>query len=782
MDVDSTNFSTSLSTHPSEHITNVLVEWNDLEIATCVSSLISWITAEEETLIQFEVDTFLKQWESTGLSLQHAFKLALMYNEAWLTDELVEELQDMVQKNNMETSAHLDLLNKMARTNLKCISGLYEKHHAHPELKETAVQSTNMAVASSSEVCASNEVMSILKPVPESNSIRKKEVQDLVTTFSYEWREKALLGYHLNAILTKTSQALSENSELSDQVLQSKLSIPLHDYQTYTVPNVDYLVDYFTRKWGKLTDQEWNQLATTFLNISSQQKQQALSSPTFNTLPEPIDKLSPDYSTACITALAPLLEKLPSNARIHIAFQTHPSEGEETSSSDPKYTVMSSTHPEAVGTSLHGPLFQEWMQQPTPSAPHLVMESTPGHVQAWTPEAMMAPVPLGYAMAIPLRMLSGTVGFIYVDALQQVSFTKAFTTTEDMKVFLDTHAKVLQEASDQLRRTLDTMDQLHQIRVIVESSVSFLREQAQADPTFYLVQAPYLYSVGLQSSHVLETTDWASLCHTLKTQPPLTVVERTEATEFMYQCVSTKMNQSNGPQTALPILDSSGQVSVVMVLASFSSTETLQSDDLKEVQKIAQVLGSALSTATKRKPVRKLGLAAEALDSQGELIFVTFMLDSIRESIRELDSSAIAELKSYKKPPPTIHKVLKCLCYLFGKTPKQVKLWSDTIKYINMDMLKQMLNYDPTAIQKKSIFIRIRKVLKTIPHGDVRKKGSLPALTVYAWLLVSLDLRDKSIQARRRAMEKEGKKSSEPPEEDLEVDEPLEDELTDEDA
>jgi hypothetical protein len=37
-----------------------------------------------------------------------------------------------------------------------------------------------------------------------------------------------------------------------------------------------------------------------------------------------------------------------------------------------------------------------------------------------------------------------------------------------------------------------------------------------------------------------------------------------------------------------------------------------------------------------------------------------------------------------------------------------------------------------------------------IPHGDVKKRGSLPAQTVYAWLLISLDLRDKAVQARRR--------------------------------
>lgn len=47
------------------------------------------------------------------------------------------------------------------------------------------------------------------------------------------------------------------------------------------------------------------------------------------------------------------------------------------------------------------------------------------------------------------------------------------------------------------------------------------------------------------------------------------------------------------------------------------------------------------------------------------------MLLSARDALGKLDNKALSELRSYRKPPATIHKVIKGVLYLFGKTPKE---------------------------------------------------------------------------------------------------------------
>jgi hypothetical protein len=41
-----------------------------------------------------------------------------------------------------------------------------------------------------------------------------------------------------------------------------------------------------------------------------------------------------------------------------------------------------------------------------------------------------------------------------------------------------------------------------------------------------------------------------------------------------------------------------------------------------------------------------------------------------------------------------------------------VKKWSDAVKFVNMELLTSMINYDPTALQKKIRFKRLKRVMK----------------------------------------------------------------------
>lgn len=55
-------------------------------------------------------------------------------------------------------------------------------------------------------------------------------------------------------------------------------------------------------------------------------------------------------------------------------------------------------------------------------------------------------------------------------------------------------------------------------------------------------------------------------------------------------------------------------------------------------------------------------------------------MSDARESLSLLDTAAISELKSYKKPPRIIMRVLKATLYLLGKKPKELQEWSDVVK------------------------------------------------------------------------------------------------------
>ncbi|ORZ39843.1 hypothetical protein BCR44DRAFT_54826 [Catenaria anguillulae PL171] len=377
------------------------------------------------------------------------------------------------------------------------------------------------------------------------------------------------------------------------------------------------------------------------------------------------------------------------------------------------------------------------------------------------PATATAPIEfrVGHVLAVPAKTLMGEVlGCVHFACIQPMALSKSLATTREIDMFTPDDVELAHRLADALARAVATLERISKTVTIAESSASFLREQAGASTKFYVVEGNDIYFANDRpdislSQEQLERMSQHPCRYMRPLKHQLVRVDRDSDTDFIFSAAENRSTSIRGQATAVPVLDNDVVVAVMVVTSLAHSTTGavgLQDEDMEEVAKVAEVLGTALSNVRKQKP-RQVELEAEELDDDGELIFAKFMLDSLRDSISKLDNAAIAELKSYKKPPPTIHKVLKCLCFLFGKTPKQVKQWSDTLKFINMDLLKQMVAYDPTGIQKKGKFVRIRRVLKTIPHGDVKKRGSVPAQTVYAWLIVSLDLRDKAVMARRRA-------------------------------
>jgi hypothetical protein len=61
-----------------------------------------------------------------------------------------------------------------------------------------------------------------------------------------------------------------------------------------------------------------------------------------------------------------------------------------------------------------------------------------------------------------------------------------------------------------------------------------------------------------------------------------------------------------------------------------------------------------------------------------------------------------------------------------------------------------MTKYDPTTVQKKLRFKRLRRILGVLERQEISKRGSQPAQVIHEWLVVAYELRQKSVEARAR--------------------------------
>ncbi|KAJ3136959.1 EF-hand calcium-binding domain-containing protein 5 [Physocladia obscura] len=230
---------------------------------------------------------------------------------------------------------------------------------------------------------------------------------------------------------------------------------------------------------------------------------------------------------------------------------------------------------------------------------------------------------------------------------------------------------------------------------------------------------------------------------------------------FIQQAIKTK-EMINSPSTKdddvktfIPIGDEEDKIFAVLCVRPKLGKGEVPDEDIIEIKKITSVLSNC-GTLTKNEKFGDDGvlqeLAGEAIDDESRrgLLFPKMMLIAARSWLSKLDNKAISELKSYKKPPPAVLKVLKAVLYLFGRKPKEVKLWQDILKFVNLDLLKAMIAYDPTAIQKKIRFRRCNKVLHSLSNTDIKKKTSIPTVIMFDWLVVSLDLRRRAVDARKR--------------------------------
>ncbi|KAI8929228.1 hypothetical protein BC831DRAFT_6174 [Entophlyctis helioformis] len=129
--------------------------------------------------------------------------------------------------------------------------------------------------------------------------------------------------------------------------------------------------------------------------------------------------------------------------------------------------------------------------------------------------------------------------------------------------------------------------------------------------------------------------------------------------------------------TYLPIVDSAGVCVAVAVLKVETGMASV-GDRVKEIEKVGSLLGNVLSKVRKDK----LGahdsgadgrLETESIDenTRRKFFFGKILLNHVRELLFKIDAKALAELRSYKKPPKSVHRLIKGALYILARPPKK---------------------------------------------------------------------------------------------------------------
>ncbi|KND00024.1 uncharacterized protein SPPG_04370 [Spizellomyces punctatus DAOM BR117] len=115
------------------------------------------------------------------------------------------------------------------------------------------------------------------------------------------------------------------------------------------------------------------------------------------------------------------------------------------------------------------------------------------------------------------------------------------------------------------------------------------------------------------------------------------------------------------------------------------------------------------------------------------LLLPKLRLYGAKTALVSLDARVVRELKSYRRPPAVVKRVVRGVLYLCGVAPAKVKTWHTLLTYLTPALLTTLQTHIPTNTPKPHIR-RAKRVLRRLPE-DVEARGSLPARVLREWCL-----------------------------------------------
>ncbi|KAJ3276598.1 EF-hand calcium-binding domain-containing protein 5 [Terramyces sp. JEL0728] len=332
-------------------------------------------------------------------------------------------------------------------------------------------------------------------------------------------------------------------------------------------------------------------------------------------------------------------------------------------------------------------------------------------------------------------------------SLQNQKFgTMDFLLSGDSFDFPDT--LFLEKSGHIVSSLLEIIDARQKSIALALSAKEFIQARLECDVEVFLTENNIeLYNISSMSNAATEGVSQEVFGSPLLTGMIAQLTKIDESTSLYDQILTTfgsgqKNINSEFKSTLVPVFSPLNDKCIAVLKVSTDSSEKQE-----DISRYSSALGKAMKEITNESfgyEFHKEDLDCEIIDevSKRKVLFGKVMLIQAREGIAQLDSKSIAEMKSYRKPPVVVHRIIKGALYLFGHLPKD-------FKHVNMALLEMILEFDPTSVHKKIRIKRAKKVLKLLTWSDTKQKGSLPAQLICDWLIASLVLRDIALAARK---------------------------------
>ncbi|XP_055862074.1 EF-hand calcium-binding domain-containing protein 5-like isoform X2 [Biomphalaria glabrata] len=240
--------------------------------------------------------------------------------------------------------------------------------------------------------------------------------------------------------------------------------------------------------------------------------------------------------------------------------------------------------------------------------------------------------------------------------------------------------------------------------------------------------------------------------------------------DYLFQCMEnseTVCADAYGERhTALPLRDLEGKA-IGVVDISIGEMKQLPSHENKEAQRMLRLLQKAVKEIVKEsqgEEKKKILDAENDEASRVAIMFDSLMLAELRENVSKLDIMAFAELKSYYQPPKVILEICRAALAIFDierAGEGQYEDWPIVKNNIHSNLIHQIKTYDPTKASEFAKTEKIARYLRAIPHGEVGRYGSIPAMLLYNWVFCCLSLIEHTVKMREMEAQNE---SAPPPE------------------
>ncbi|KFV69547.1 EF-hand calcium-binding domain-containing protein 5, partial [Dryobates pubescens] len=329
---------------------------------------------------------------------------------------------------------------------------------------------------------------------------------------------------------------------------------------------------------------------------------------------------------------------------------------------------------------------------------------------------------------------------------------------------------------------LDTLRDQHEETVIMAHEISFYQGVSRAFSKAYLhicilenvlqiavtalewlyPRAPSIHTVSMYLVEPGKDKPWDYALRKMVTthntgqkeihsSPALLLRKENLLRNYLFKCTDssevTCISLWGKHHIAVPLRDLSGQAFGIfdISIGQHQKLPPHQQKDLQKMLKMAQAACWEILKKSTEETEPACVLEAERLArlKNAGILFHRFMLQDLRECIRNLDADSFAKIKSQGEPPALVHNIVKAVLLLFHpdwKGSEETENWSQCKLKLDDNLIQEIYCFDPTAT---SVHIQVELLLDCItgvPVAAVQQHSCIPAQHLYHWLHTCLSL------------------------------------------